>query len=269
MGYNDRNYAQQGFQYGQAPQGYSQPQGYAPQYGDGQPVDLYNSPYAGELGDAAVVAFTKRVYAYFSAALATATVACLGGMYAVNGLLAAGQKSTVTTLAIVSLVGFFASYLTVVFMRKNHSPLKVALLFVFASCAGFMTTPLVGAFVNAGMGMTVVAAFGITAVTFFGLTVYTLTTGRDFRNLGGMLMIGLLVLIGVAVMSMFMPATSGLHTLVVIGGIVIFIGFILFDTSMVTRNYFHSNDAVGAAIQLFYDFFALFRYILLLLGDRR
>ena len=154
-------------------------------------------------------------------------------------------------------------------MRKNHSPLKVALLFVFATCAGFMTTPLVGAFVNAGMGMTVVAAFAITAVTFFGLTIYTLTTGQDFRNLGGMLFIGCLVLIGVALMSIFLPAGGALSMLITIGGIILFIGFILFDTSMVTRNYFYSNDAVGAAIQLFYDFFALFRYILILLADRR
>ncbi len=262
MGYNDRPYAQQG--YGQVPQGY------APQYGDpGQPIDLYGAPFSGELSDSAVVAFTKRVYAYFTAALITATIACVGGLYAVNGLMAAGQKGAVTTLAIGSLIGFFASYLIVVFMRKNHSPLKVGLLFVFASCAGFMTTPLVGAFLNAGMGMTIVAAFGITAVTFFGLTVYTLSTGRDFRSLGGMLMIGCLVLIGVALMTIFIPAGGFVNQLIVIGGIVLFVGFILFDTSMVTRNYFHSNDAIGAAIQLFYDFFALFRYVLLLLGDRR
>lgn len=262
MGYNDRNYAQQG--YGQAPRGY------APGYAQpGQPIDLYSTPYDGDLSDAAVVAFTKRVYAYFSAALATATVACLGGMFAVNQLIAAGQKGAVTTLAIGSLIGFFVSYLVVVFMRKNHSPLKVALLFIFATCAGFMTTPLVGAFVNAGMGMTVVAAFGITAVTFFGLTVYTLTTGQDFRSLGGMLLVGLIVLIGVSLMAIFIPGGGALHTLISVGGIILFIGFILFDTSMVTRNYFHSNDAISAAIQLFYDFFMLFRYILILLADRR
>lgn len=261
MGYNNRHYAQQG---------YAPPQGYTQGYEQaGQPIDLYNTPYAGDLSDSAVVAFTKRVYAYFSAALATATVACLGGMFAVNHLLAAGQKSAVTTLSIVSLIGFFASYLVVVFMRRNHSPLKVALLFIFAACAGFMTTPLVGAFVNAGMGMTVVAAFAITAVTFFGLTVYTLTTGQDFRSLGGMLLVGVFVLLGAAIMAMFIPGGGAMHTLIAVGGIILFIGFILFDTSMVTRNYFHSNDAVSAAIQLFYDFFALFRYILILLANRR
>jgi FtsH-binding integral membrane protein len=262
MGYNDRQYAQQG--YGQAPQGYAQPQ-----YAAGGDADFVESQFSGAMGDAAVIAFTKRVYAYFTGALMTATAACVGGMYAVDGLMAAGQRTALTGLAVASTIGFFVSYLVVVLMRKNHSPMKVALLFVFASCAGFMTTPLVGAFLNAGMGMTVVAAFGITSVTFFGLTVYTLSSGRDFRSLGGMLTVGLLVLIGLILLNIFIPFSGPIHRLIVIGGIVLFIGFILYDTSMVTRNYFHSNDAVSAAIQLFYDFFILFRYVLLLLGDRR
>ena len=49
----------------------------------------------------------------------------------------------------------------------------------------------------------------------------------------------------------------------VIGGILLFVAFILFDTSMVTRTYYYSNDAISAATQLFYDFWALFRYVLL------
>jgi len=235
----------------------------------GPVAEIPEQHFDGSLGDSAVVAFTKRVYAYFTGALLTSTAACVGGMYAVEGLVSAGQGGTVKGLAIASMIGFFGTYLAVIFMRKNHSPMKVALLFAFATCAGFMTTPLVSAFVGAGMGMTVVGAFGIAATTFFGLTVYTLTTGRDFRSLGGMLMIGLFLMIGLILLNIFVPFSGGMHRLIVMGGIVLFIGFILFDTSMVTRDYFHSNDAISAAIQLFYDFFALFRYVLILLGDRR
>ncbi len=252
--------------------GYAAPPGATP-HALGQPqveaIDLYDARYDGALEDSAVVAFTKRVYAYFSVALFVATAACLGGVYAMDHLIATGQAGLVSGFALGTLVVFFGSYLTVIFMRKNHSPLKLGLLYVFAASAGFMTTPLVGAFVHQGMGLTVVAAFAVTAVTFFGLTVYTLTTGRDFRNLGGALFLGLIVLLCLVLLNLFVPFASGMHRLIVVGGILLFIGFILYDTSQVTRAYFISNDAVTAALMLFYDFFALFKYILLLLADRR
>lgn len=248
---------------------YGQPQGYGYMPGPDGAAEMYGEQrYEGALSDPAVIAFAKRVYGYFTGALLTATLACLGGMELTHYLVANGQAGSLRAVSIGTLVVFFVSYLIVVFTRKAHSPLKTALLFVFAGSAGMMIAPTITAFVAAGYTMTVLFALGITTVTFFGLTVYTLTTGKDFRSLGGILTVGLLILLGMILMGIFLPF-NGLHLAISLGGIVLFTGFILYDTSRVTRDYFYAGDAVSAAIQLFYNFFMLFWYLLRLLADRR
>jgi hypothetical protein len=52
-------------------------------------------------------------------------------------------------------------------------------------------------------------------------------------------------------------------------GLLVFVGFTLFDTSRVVRDNFYANDAVSAAINLLYDFVMLFRYALYFLGVSR
>lgn len=276
-GNNPRNpYDYRGHQYGQqgqAPTGASSlPGSYVPPVqadGYGGDVEFAGAPEAGDLSHPAVAAFTRKVYTYFGTALATAAAAAFGGTKVAEHYIAAGNPGVVTTMWIGGLVAFFASYLIVVFTRKNHSPLKTALLYVFAASAGAMTAPLLMAYVGAGMGMAIVLAFGIATVTFFGLTVFTFTTGKDFRSLGGILMVGLIFIIGMWLIGMFVGFPSFMSGLLMGAGLLLFIGFTLFDTSRVVRDYYVANDAVSAAINLLYDFIMLFRYALYFVGGSR
>jgi hypothetical protein len=269
--YDNRKYGGQG----QAPQQYPPYQpvagaqaipGYGqPMYGE---VAVADERFEGDLSDPAVAAFVKKVYLYFASALATATAAAFGTTVGAQQLVAAGNHGAVSGIWIGSLIAFFASYLIVVFSRKSHSPLKTGLLYVFAGAAGAMLAPMLMSYVDAGMGMAIVFAFGIATVTFFGITVYVLATGKDFRGLGGYLMVGIFVIVGLWIMSFFVSVPL-LPTLLMGLGLLVFVGFTLFDTSRVVRDNFYANDAVSAAINLLYDFVMLFRYALYFLGVSR
>jgi FtsH-binding integral membrane protein len=274
----NNSYPPQGGQPPQYPQqgAYQQYPAYGPvagQAGYGQPGygdenTLYvDQRYEGDLSDPAVLAFTKKVYLYFASALATATAAALGGSYAVTQLVAAGNTGAVNGIWMGSLAAFFISYLVVVFSRKSHSPLKTALLYVFATAAGGTLAPVLSIYVAAGMGMAIAYAFGLATVIFFGISVFVLTTGKDFRGLGGYLMVGIFAIIGLWLIGMF-TNISGLSTLLMGLGFIVFIGFTFYDTSRVVRDNFYANDAVSPAINLLYDFVMLFRYALYFMGGR-
>ena len=50
----------------------------------------------------------------------------------------------------------------------------------------------------------VATAMGGTGVIFLGLSAYVLTTKKSFDFMGGMLMVGLIVVIGAAVLNIFL-----------------------------------------------------------------
>lgn len=253
------------------PQAYNQPYG-APQHAAGGYADSIQTGegvYEGDLSNPAVAAFAKRVYSFFASALATATAASVGGYYATEHFLATENISAIGTMRLASTVLFFASFLFVVFTRKSNSPLKTALLYVFAGACGVSIAPMLTFFMQAGMGMSIVFSFGIATVVWGGITVYVLSTGKDFRGLGGYLFAGLLLALGLIVVNIFVPFPTPISRLIMAGILILFVGYTFYDTSRVTRNYYHRNDAVGAALMLFYDFFILFQYILYFMGGSR
>ncbi|MCB9934597.1 MAG: US12 family protein [Planctomycetes bacterium] len=264
----------QGYQsYGPVEGAYPQ-QGYqaGPQYAAGgyaDSIDTGQGIYEGDLASASVAAFAKKVYVYFASALLTATLASVGGVMAVEHFIATQNISALGTMRILSLVAFFGSFLFVVLTRKAHSPLKTGLLYVFAGACGMMIAPMLTFFMKSGMGMSIVFAFGIATVVWGGLSVYVLATGKDFRGLGGYLFAGILLVLGLILLNIFVPFPDAISRLVMAGILLLFVGYTLYDTSRVTRDYYHANDAVGAALMLFYDFFILFKYILYFLGGSR
>lgn len=267
------NYPNYGGQNVQMPgRGYGQPQGYGgyqqfTQQGEAAaPIDLM---YEGSLSDPAVVAFTKRVYGYFTAGLLLATLAAVGGIYGTNHLVAAGQEKLLLPLLIGTGIANLISYLVIIFTRRSHSQFKVGLMGFYAGTLGLTLAPALAFYVGQGMGSVIAGALGITTVIFFGLTVYTLATGKDFRNLGGYLIGGVLLMLGLAVMSWLIPF-GGIMTLVYCGlGIAVAVGYILWTTSRVTREFFYTQDAITPAAILLTSFVNLFWWILRIIADTK
>ena len=252
-----------------------QQQGYAG--GADYAVDAQGNPIlAGDMSHPAVAAFVKRVYIWFSVALATATGAAFGGVQLTEPLInaaitgdtvAAGTLSSITWGAWgVTVIAFIAMAV----IRNNKGALKTGVFFTLAAACGLQIAPTLAFAGVAGLGMTVVYAFGLTTVLFGGLSVYVLSTNADFSKLGKVLLPAMTILFFLFIAMAFIPFPSVATTLIVAVALVVFLGFVLYDTSKITREYYHRDDALLAAAMLFYDFFAIFRFILyLLMGSSR
>ena len=269
--YSNRNNQGRPPAYGAPPQGYQQgygqPQGYAqPGYGGAAVMEM---PYEGSLSDPAVIAFTKRVYLYFTGGLLLATMAAIGGVYGTNHLVASGQEKLLMPLLIGTGIANIISYLIILFTRRNHSPFKLGLMVFYAATLGATLAPALAMYVGAGMGSLIAGALGITTVVFFGLTVFTLVTGKDFRSIGGLLIGGVLLMLGLALLSWLVPM-GGMMYLAYCGlGIAVSVGYILWMTSRVTREYYMVNDAITPAVVLLTSFVNLFWFILRILSESR
>ncbi|HIE69080.1 MAG TPA: permease, partial [Planctomycetes bacterium] len=99
-----------------------------------------------------------------------------------------------------------------------------------------------------------------------GLTVYVLYTGSDFSWMRGALTVLGFALLGAMLLGMLMGFSMGLWYSV--GIVVLFAGFILYDTSQILHR-LPTSMAMSGAIMLFTDVVLLFKHILILLWSSR
>jgi modulator of FtsH protease len=150
--------------------------------------------------------------------------------------------------------------------------LNVVALFGMAFLFGIYTGPaLFVAQLSAATGETISAspirdAFLLAVLMFGGLTGYVVLSKKDFSYLGGALTMGLFVVLGAAILNLFL-GSSVLGLAIASVGLILFVGYVLFDTSRILRT--QDRDAVGGAIQLYFDFLNIFLYLLRILGSRR
>jgi len=105
----------------------------------------------------------------------------------------------------------------------------------------------------------------LTIATFGGLSVYVWLTKKDFSYLGGMLFAGIIAMMVAGIVMWFVHSTL-LHTIYCVVGIVIFCGYVLYDTSQIL-NRLGPDEAVAGAVSLYLDFINLFMLILNLLME--
>jgi FtsH-binding integral membrane protein len=108
----------------------------------------------------------------------------------------------------------------------------------------------------------------LTALAFTGLTLYVHKTRADFSYLTGFLSILCWVILGGALLSIFLPIplmSVGLAAL----GVLFFGGWILYDTSQILQNREPGQTPGAAAFELLLDIIGLFRWLLRLLDQFR
>jgi modulator of FtsH protease len=229
---------------------------------------------------AAAVAFLRRVYLLFTGGVAFAVLGAMAALYAgtpveVASRGAVGYVPPVVAFAMQHWIVMFLVYLGAFFgasFARHIRGVNVAALFGYAFITGLFIAPSVFiAQVMAASGHTLDAspvrdAFLLTAAAFTGLSGYTLVSRRDFSHLGAALTIGLFVLIGASLLGFFVHAQV-FHLAVASVGVLLFAGYILYDTSRIMRS--GENDAVGAALSLFLDIVNLFLLLLRILSSSR
>ena len=109
-------------------------------------------------------------------------------------------------------------------------------------------------------------AFLLTGASFTGLTGYVLITRKDFSFLGASLSMGLWVVLGAMLLSFFVQSAA-LSLAIASVGVILFSGYILYDTSRILRD--PERNAVSAALRLFLDVVNLFLSLLRILSSSR
>lgn len=173
------------------------------------------------------------------------------------GLWVGRGAGLVTSLAALGLLWF-------VLPKTAHSSAGLGVVFAITGLLGFGLGPVISSYLTLANGSQIVmTALGGTGAIFLGLSTYALTTKRDFSFMGGFLIVGMLVVLGAALLNIFLavPALSLTISAVVV---MLMSGFILYDTSRMVNG--GETNYVLATISLYLNILNLFTSLLHLLG---
>ena len=195
----------------------------------------------------------RNTYTLLSLTLLFSAMTCAISM----GLGVGRGAGLVTSLAALGLIWF-------VLPKTAHSSAGLGVVFAITGLLGFGLGPVISSYLTLANGSQIVmTALGGTGAIFLGLSTYALTTKRDFSFMGGFLIVGLLVVLGAALLNIFLavPALSLTISAVVV---MLMSGFILYDTSRMVNG--GETNYVLATISLYLNILNLFTSLLHLLG---
>ena len=201
------------------------------------------------------MAFLRKIYALLSLSI----------------FVAAGVAFTVTTdeamfsmvtnnyilfivLEIVAIIVCFAA--------KKKQNLALFALFAFTALTGATISPVLMRYT----GGTITQAASLTGIIFVGLSMYTINSKKDFSFMGGMLVTVLLVVIVGSLMNVFIFQSSLMSFGISSVAVILFSGFIVYDTSNIIRHY-PTDEYISATLALYLDILNLFLHLLRLLGS--
>lgn len=216
---------------------------------------------AAQVGVAERMSFLRKVYALF-----------FGGiLFAIGGVLL-GFAFPELMLSVVRhpWIGLIAMIGAVMGAQAvRHVPgVNLAALFGFTTLTGVIISPVIALTTQTNPASLVQA--GVLTVGIFGsLTAYVFISKRDFSFLRGMVTTGLIVIILAGLLNIFLVGSSALSFAVAAATLLLFAGFVLYDTSNIIRRY-PTNEYVAGALSLYLDAFNIFLALLRLLnGGRR
>ncbi|PIN07604.1 N-methyl-D-aspartate receptor glutamate-binding subunit [Handroanthus impetiginosus] len=160
--------------------------------------------------------------------------------------------------------------LTIIFCLMMHCysqrhPWNYILLLLFtvamAGMIGAATTQRRGEAVLLAAGLTLLVTVALTLFTFFAAK-----RGYDFSFLGPFLLCALLVLIAFGIIRIIFPMGHIGNQVFACIGVLIFSGFIIYDTDNLIKRYDY-DQYIAAAACLYLDIVNLFLDLLSLLGD--
>ena len=146
--------------------------------------------------------------------------------------------------------------------RTANSAAGIPTIFAFTGLLGFGLGPILNYYLAVNPSI-VMLALGGTGVIFLGLSGYALTTRKDFSFLGGFVMIGMLVVLGAAILNIFIGIPA-MFLAINAAIIMIMSAFILWETSSLIRG--GQTNYIMATAGLFMSILNMFQALLHLLG---
>ncbi|HYE15956.1 MAG TPA: Bax inhibitor-1 family protein [Pyrinomonadaceae bacterium] len=149
----------------------------------------------------------------------------------------------------------------------RHVPVvNLLALFGFTTLTGVVISPLIAVVLMTNPG-SILAAGVMTVAIFGGLTAYVFISKKDFSFMRGMVTVGLIVVVVASLLNMFVMS-SALGFAVAAAALLLFSGFVLYDTSNIIRRY-PVNEYVAGALSLYLDAFNIFLALLRILNAGR
>jgi modulator of FtsH protease len=239
---------------------------------------MYNvTPTVRAIQAGASLGYLRRVYLFFTLGIAAAIGGAFVSLYAGAPVQLSGELAVPPLVAfamehwIVALLAYFGTFMVANVMRRAPG-LNALALFAYTFVTGLFLAPtLFFAQLMATHGQTLDAspvrdAFLLTGAAFVGLSGYVLVTRKDFSFLGAALSMGIWVILGAMILGMFLHSAA-LSLAVASVGVLLFGGYILYDTSRILHE--PDDDAVGAALRLFLDVVNLCLFLLRILASQR
>jgi len=217
-----------------------------------------------QLGTEARLDFIRKTYSLFMAGI---LVALLVGWATLNIDPVMNAAFALRGNLLISVFLLFG--LSIGAQAVSRVPvLNLVAMFAFTGFVGFFLTPLLYTYDTVFPGLVTQAA-ALTTITFGSLTAYAFISKKDFSFMGGILFVAFAALILGGVANIFFFKSAMASYLMAWVGLVIFSGYVLYDTSNIMRTH-DSNSYVSAALGLFINFVNMFLAILrILAGGRR
>ena len=191
-------------------------------------------------------------------ALLSATLIFSALMAMVSTILNVGHGTSLACSVAALLLVWF------VLPRTANSAAGIGVVFAFTGLLGFGLGPILNHYLNMAYGSEVIAtSMGGTAIIFLGLSAYALITQRDFSFLGGFLFAGLIVVLLASLAGIFLNM-PGFWLAINAAVILIFSGFILFDTSRIING--GVTNYIIATTSIYLSIYNIFIALLHLLG---
>jgi FtsH-binding integral membrane protein len=213
--------------------------------------------------------FMARVYGWMTVGLLTTALTSLA-VASNKALIHALFGTNLFWVLIIAWIGVGFAFGFIV--RKIPAPLAAALFLVYSVLTGMALSTVLLVYTASSIG----AVFFVTAGMFGAMSAYGILTRKDLSSLGSFMFMGLIGLIIASIVNIFL-ASSMLHWLISVVGVIVFTGLTAYDTQKIKQSYadgeFGSDTfkktALFGAFVLYLDFINLFLYLLRLLGDRR
>ena len=216
----------------------------------------YGQNFVADLSTEAKSDFIRKVYGtFFVSLLVTVGAGFVASQY-IEAIFSAFPILMIATLIIGIAMAF----------TKRMKGVNVALFAIYSCLQGAVLGPYLTVLSAKYPGLPAEAGW-LTVSVFGALTVFVFASKKDFSFIGGFLGIAMIGLI-VAGLVMFFVHAAWLSTIYSVVGVLIFAGYILYDTSQIMLR-LQPGEEIAGAIDLYLDFIGLFWFILRLLTNRR
>jgi len=200
----------------------------------------------------------KSVFATLAASIFFAGV---GSIVYLKTLIATGFLTTLASIGLIIWISI---------SPREEVAKRLALLFTFAFVTGFSVGPLLDLAIDVdptlitNAFMTTVCVFG----SFAGAAYYS--QRRSWLYLGGFLGSALSTMVMLSFMNFFFRSMF-IHNIMLYGGLLVFCGFVMFDTQLIIERASSGyKDVVSDSLELFLDFVNIFvRILIILLKDKK